>query len=60
MKSAALIPAFLVAMAATLAAQQAVLPPPTTPGAFVAQEGMFKTDSMEFTLAPKGASIKLK
>jgi hypothetical protein len=53
MKSAALIAALLVVMAATLAARQAVLPPPPTPGAFVAQEGLFKTDSMEFTLAPK-------
>jgi hypothetical protein len=36
-----------------LAAQQAVQPPPPTPDAFVTQPGMFKLDSMEFTLAPK-------
>ena len=52
MKSAALIPALFV-ITVTLTAQQAVQPPPPTPDAFVAQQGLFKTDSMEFTLAPK-------
>lgn len=53
MKSAALICALLVVIAVTVTAQQAVQPPPPTPDAFVAQEGLFKTDSIEFTLAPK-------
>ena len=39
--------------AAALHAQQAVEPPPPTPGAFVAQPGLFKVDSMEIRLAPK-------
>jgi hypothetical protein len=45
----ALVPFVLV----SLAAQQAVQPPPPTPDAFVAQQGVFKTDSVSFTLAPK-------
>jgi hypothetical protein len=53
MRPAAFTPALLVVITVTLAAQQAVLPPPPTPDAFVAQQGMFKTDSMSFTLAPK-------
>ena len=53
MKSAALISALFLVIAVTVTAQQAVQPPPPTPEAFVAQEGLFKTDSMEFTLAPK-------
>jgi hypothetical protein len=53
MRTAALTPGLLVVIVATLAAQQAVQPPPPTPDAFVAQQGMFKTDSMSFTLAPK-------
>ena len=53
MKSAALISALFLVIAVTVTAQQAVQPPPPTPEAFVAQEGLFKTDSMEFTLASK-------
>jgi hypothetical protein len=47
--TAALLPLVLV----SLAAQQPVQPPPPTPDAFVAQQGVFKTDSMSFTLGPK-------
>jgi hypothetical protein len=53
MRSTALTLALTAIVAVTLAAQQAVQPPPPTPDAFVAQEGVFKTDSMEFKLAPK-------
>ena len=53
MKPAALIFVLLAVIAVTVHAQQAVQPPPPTPDAFVAQQGLFKTDSMEFTLAPK-------
>ena len=34
-------------------APAAVQPPPPTPGAFVAQPSLFKTDSIEIRLAPK-------
>ena len=53
MRSTALTFALTAIVAITLTAQQAVQPPPPTPDAFVAQAGAFKTDSMEFTLAPK-------
>jgi hypothetical protein len=53
MRSTVLALALTAIVAVTLAAQQTVQPPPPTPDAFVAQEGLFKTDSMEFTLAPK-------
>jgi hypothetical protein len=53
MRSTVLSLALTAIVAVTLAAQQTVQPPPPTPDAFVAQEGLFKTDSMEFTLAPK-------
>jgi hypothetical protein len=52
MKFCALI-LVLLGVAAVPAAQPAVQPPPVTPDAFVAQPGVFKVDSMEFTLAPK-------
>jgi hypothetical protein len=52
MKSLAILLA-VVMLAAAPGAQQAVQPPPPTPGAFVAQAGLFKTDSIEIRLAPK-------
>lgn len=53
MKSSALALTLIVLAAVALTAQQAVQPPPPTPDAFVAQQGLFKVDSMEFRLAPK-------
>jgi len=53
MRSTALTLALMFLVTVALAAQQAVQPPPPTPDAFVTQPGMFKVDSMEFTLAPK-------
>jgi hypothetical protein len=53
MRSLTLALALLLGIVSTLTAQQAVQPPPPTPDAFVAQQGLFKTDSMSFTLAPK-------
>jgi hypothetical protein len=53
MRSLALALSLIALAAVAPAAQQAVQPPPPTPDAFVAQEGPFKTDSMQFTLAPK-------
>jgi hypothetical protein len=54
MRSLTLALALLLGIVSTLTAQQqAVQPPPPTPDAFVAQQGLFKTDSMSFTLEPK-------
>jgi hypothetical protein len=53
MRSLALALSLIVLDAVAPAAQQAVQPPPPTPDALVAQQGLFQTDSMQFTLAPK-------
>ena len=53
MKLSAFVLTIMPLALVSTAAQQAVQPPPPTPGAFVAQQGLFKVDSMEFTLAPK-------
>jgi hypothetical protein len=53
MKLPALILSIALLALGPAAAQQAAQPPPPTPEAFVAQTGLFKVDSMEFTLAPK-------
>ena len=53
MKSPAFVLACVLVATAAPVAQQAVQPPPPTPGALVAQPGLFKVDSMEFRLAPK-------
>ena len=45
--------AFLALAVAAPLAQQAIQPPPLTPGAFVTQSASFKQDSVEITLAPK-------
>ena len=53
MRSVAFALTLVALVSVAPAAQQAVQPPPTTPGAFVTQQGPFKTDSMEIKLAPK-------
>jgi hypothetical protein len=53
MRSLALALSLIALAAVAPAAQQAVQPPPPTPDALVAQQGLFQTDSMQFTLAPK-------
>ena len=51
--AAGLLTVMLVSAALVAAQEPAVTPPPPTPGAFVAQAGPFKADSVVIRLAPK-------
>ena len=53
MRTLGVISVFLGLAAGAAVAQQAVQPPPPTPGAFVAQRSAFKQDSVVIVLAPK-------